>query len=294
MSRKEEILEKVGEMQPLPTTVLRLINVVNDPASTVNDIVETIKYDQGATTQMLRICNSAYFGLSREIGTLNEAIRYLGTMKVLQLVMAIHSNALLVKGQTGYGLGPGTLWKHSAAVAVAAGAFAQRIGEEQVNTAFTAGLLHDIGKVVLSEHVADEFNQIQELVNTRKATFLEAEHEILGFSHSEIGGLIAEKWQLPDPIVRCIRYHHEPTSLGLPDTLVDTVYLADSVCMLFGIGGGSDGLNYRAEPEVMQRYDLNEADLEMMGAQVMIEIKRVQQTFEDSSNAADTAPAGAT
>jgi putative nucleotidyltransferase with HDIG domain len=284
MSHMDAILAKVGEIKPLPGTVLRLIQVINDPRSTVNDIVETIRYDQAITSQILRICNSAYFGLSREIHSLNEAIRYLGMIKILQLVMAVHTNALLAKRQPGYDLAPGVLWKHSVAVAVAASIFAERLAmEKNASVAFTAGLLHDVGKVVLSEHVAAEFSQIVARVTEKRLSFLEAEHDILGFSHCEIGAKVAEAWKIPEQIVRCIEYHHEPRKAGEPNSLLDAVYLANVVCLLVGVGLGADGLDYRADPVVMERHGLAESDIEFIGAQTMIELKNVEQTFADSA-----------
>ena len=282
----EDILARVGEVSPLPGTVVRLIDVINDPHSTPQDIVEVIRYDQAVTGQMLRMCNSAYFGLSREVHSLNDAVRYLGTTKVLQLVMAVHGNALLAKEQNGYGLDPGMLWKHSVAVALAASVLGKRINSSDVGLVFTAGLLHDIGKVVLNEYVGKEFSEIARIVTEQKTSFAEAEKQVLGFSHEDIGAKIAERWKLPDPIVRCIRYHHDPSTLEPTDALVDVVYLADCVCLLLGIGLGADELHYRADPAVMERHSLNESDVEVIGAGMMIELKRVEHLF------ADTSPAG--
>jgi putative nucleotidyltransferase with HDIG domain len=284
MNHMDAILAKVGEIKPLPGTVLRLVQVVNNPRSTVSDIVEVIKYDQVITGQILRICNSAYFGLSREIHSLNEAIRYLGMLKILQLVMAVHTNALLSRGQSGYDLAPGVLWKHSVAVALASSIFAERLAmEKNASVAFTAGLLHDVGKVVLSEHVAAEFSQIVSRVTSRNISFLEAEREVLGLSHCEVGAKVAEAWQIPDPIVQCIRYHHDPRQAPAPDALLDAVYLANTVCLLMGVGLGADGLAYRADPVIVERHELAESDLEFIGAQTMIELKCVEQTFADSA-----------
>jgi len=275
----EDILDRIGEIQPLPETVLRLINVLNDMNSTIHHIVETIKYDQAITAQMLRLCNSAYFGLSREVHSINDALRYLGSIKVFQLIMAIHSNSMLSKEQTGYGLPPGILWKHSASVALASSEFAQRINPSNTGMAFTAGLLHDIGKVILNEYVAAEFVEITRRISEQKISFVEAERETIGFSHEEIGAMIGEKWHLPPIMIRCIRYHHSPSALDPPDPLVDIVYLSDCVCMLLGIGLGSDGLCYRADSEVMERYDLQESDLEFVGVQVMSELKKIEEIF---------------
>jgi len=283
MTCAEDILARVQGISPLPGTVVRLIDVINKPQSTAQDIVEVIKYAQALTGQMLRMCNSAYFGLSSEVHSLHDAVRYLGTMKVLQLLMAVHGNALLSKGQNGYGLEPGILWKHSVSVALAASILGQRVGLRDVGLAFTAGLLHDIGKVILNEYVGKEFSEIARIVSEQKASFVEAEKQVLGFSHEEIGEKVAEKWQLPDALIRPIRYHHDPSLLTPADPLVDVIYLADCVCLLFGIGLGTDELHYRADPAVMERCNLCESDLEITGASMMIELKRIEELFADTS-----------
>ncbi len=283
MSRMDEIIERVGEIQPLPGTVLRLINVVNNPQSTVADIVDSIRYDQALTARMLRLCNSAYFGLAKEVESLEDAMRYLGTLKLLQLVMAVHTSALLNRGQEGYGLRPGVLWKQSVAVALGASLFAERTRPENLGLTFTAGLLHDIGKVVLNEYVGDEFAQIVQLVTDEQLSFDQAERRVLGFSSPEIGARMGEKWQLPDSLIRCIRHHRAPGELNPPDKLVDTVYLSNCVVMLCGIGLGADGLFYRADPLVMERYHIKEGDLESIGAQLLVDFKRVASVFAEDS-----------
>lgn len=282
MTSAKDILEKVGRLPPLPSTALKLMDVINDPGSTVEEIVETIKYDQAVTGEVLRLCNSAYFGLSRTVTSLNEAMRYLGTAKVLQLVMSVHTSSTLAGEQAGYGLEPGILWKHSVAVALASSAIAQRLESPDANLVFTAGLLHDIGKVVLNEYVAEDFAEIVRRVSEQHLSFSEAEQQVLGFSHQEIGGRIVEMWQLPDPIVRCVRWHHDPGELDPPDPLVDIVHLANCVCLLMGIGLGEDGLYSRADEGAMRRNGLHVRDLEMIGVQMLTDLKQVEQLFADA------------
>ena len=282
MNSVEDIVSQVGSLPPLPDTALKLMRVMNDPRSSMDDIVDAVKYDQAVTGEVLKLCNSAFFGLSRKVTSLNDAMLTLGTVKVLQLVMSVHTNSILSREQRGYGLQPGVLWKHSVAVALASSLFAQRIKLSNANLVFTAGLLHDIGKVILNEYVASEFAEIVRRVTDEGTSFGEAEQQVLGFSHEEVGGMIAEKWRLPDAIVRCIRFHHTPGQPDPPDTLVDTVYLANCVCLLLGIGLGEDGLCYRADHAVMERHELREYDLEEIGAQMMIELERVEQLFSDA------------
>ncbi|GJM24312.1 MAG: phosphohydrolase [Phycisphaerae bacterium] len=285
MNTAKDIIECVGSIQPLPDTALKLMNVMSNPKSTLDEIVGAIKYDQAVTSEVLKLCNSAFFGLSRKVTSLEDALRCLGTAKVLQMVMSVHTNNMLAREQHGYGLDPGILWKHSVAVALAASQFAQKLKLPDSNLAFTAGLLHDIGKVILNEHVAEEFVEIVRLVNDEQLAFVEAERRVLGYSHEEIGAMMAEKWKLPDSIVQCIRYHHAPSELEPTNALVDAIYLANSVCLLFGIGLGADGLCSRADPAVLERHGLRESDLEVIGAQVVVELRRVQAMFGDASPA---------
>ncbi len=280
MNSLQDIVDRVSAIQPLPDTALKLMEVMGDPTSTLDNIVDTIKYDQAVTSQVLKLCNSSFFGLSRKVTSLNDAMLCLGTIKVLQLVMSIHTNNMLASEQKGYGLEPGVLWKHSVAVALASSLFAQRLSLPNADLAFTAGLLHDIGKVILNEYVAQEFARIIHKVTEDHMAFVEAERHVLGFSHVEVGGMIAEKWKLPDAIVQCIRFHHVPSELNPPESLVDTVYLANTVCLLMGIGLGEDGLSYRADPQVLERRGLGEHDLELIGIQTIIELQRVEQLFD--------------
>lgn len=300
MSPVETILARVGQLAPLPGTVLRLIQVVNDPRSTAEDVVEIIKYDQAVTAEILRMCNSAFYGLSRHIHSLEEAVRYVGALKVLQLLMAVHGRALLAKECQGYGLEPGILWKHSVAVALAAGLLAGNRPDlaPRAGVVFTAGLLHDIGKVILNQYVAEQFAEIVALVGGEeegqgpRRSFSEAEKQVLGFSHQEIGARVAEAWQLPEPLIRCIRYHHEPGALDPPDPLVDTVYLADCLCLLLGIGLGADELHYRADAAVMARCGLRENDLEIAGATLLNELRRLDELFAGPEGANSRAATG--
>lgn len=272
----DAIVERVGSLPPLPDTIFRLVSIVGDPSANLTQIVDTIRYDQAFTAEVLKLCNSAYFGLSRAVESLDDAVRLLGTVKVLQLVVAAHSKAMLSRPQTGYGLPAGALWLHSVGVALAAQALARPMKLTQGGMLFTAGLLHDVGKVVLNEFVANDYLEITRRVTQDRIAFSEAEEQVLGFSHQEVGGRLAESWALPHPIVNCIRFHHNPLELEPADPFVDVIHIADAICIMFGIGGGDDGLAYRACPAVMSRNGLSEGDVESIGADVVAEVKQVQ------------------
>lgn len=275
----EQIVAQLESLPKLPDTTMRLIHVINDPASSIEQIVDTIRFDQSVTTQLLRLCNSAFFGLSRPINSIEDAACYVGTTKLMQLVMAAHTQALLGPEQSGYGLVPGALWKHSVAVALGSQMLADQLDRSRRGLLFTAGLLHDIGKIVLNEYVATEFAAILQTVQDERISFCDAEQRVVGISHSEIGARAAAHWKLPDTIQQCIQYHHEPSALETPDTMVDIVHLADAACLLIGIGGGDDGQLYRADEGALERTGLRIADIERTGAAVIAELKAVQTIF---------------
>ena len=276
----EQLVERVERLPRLPDTALRLVSILSDPASSIEQIVDTIRYDQAVTAEVLRLCNSAYFGLSQRVNSIDDAVRLLGTAKVLQLVMSAHVQTMLNRPQEGYGLAPGALWEHSVGVALGCREFSRRLGLSELGLSFTLGLLHDVGKVVLNQYVVAEYTEIVRRVTHEELSFLEAEQQVLGFTHPEVGARLAEVWSLPEPIARSIRYHHDPEELATPDPLVDCVHLADTTCLLIGIGGGMvDALSYRAHPAVLERHELGQRDLEVIGADIVTEMKSVRDLF---------------
>jgi putative nucleotidyltransferase with HDIG domain len=273
----DQLVQRAESLPKLPAMSVRLIGAVNDPASTLEQIVDIIRYDQTVTTRLLRMCNSAYASLARPITSIDEAVRYVGTAELLRLVMAAHTQTLLAPAQSGYGLRPGALWSHSVGVALGCQAVADRLGVQEKGVLFTVGLLHDIGKIILNEHVGVEYGRITHLVNQESVSFAEAEQRVLGVTHTEIGELVARRWELPDPIPRCVRYHHEPSAPPSPDVLIDAVHVADAACLVFGIGGGDDSQMYRVDQAVLERNGLKTNDIEKLGATVVHELKSVKR-----------------
>lgn len=285
MNRVEDIIAAVDTLPPLPDTMVRLMSVVSDPDSSIAEIVSVIKYDEVITGEVLKVCNSAYFGLSRRISNLTEATVCLGTARLMQLVMAIHSNALLGREHKGYGMLSGYLWQHSVATAIACETLGEKLALPNAGLLFTMGLMHDIGKVVLNEYVGTEYAKITQLVDDEGYAFNEAERIVLGYDHCEAGGLLGEKWQLPSEFIGAIRWHHEPAGAPGADPLIDVVYLANIWTVMLGFGRGHDGLNYRADEQALARRGLTEADMQIVGTDVVLKLKQVKEMFTGKQDA---------
>lgn len=275
----DRIVAGIRALPRLPMTTLRLMEVLSDPDSSVRDVVEVIRFDPAVTTELLKLCNSASAGLSRKIESVTDAARLLGTNRVFQLVMAAHTRTMLGGSQEGYGMPAGALWKHSVGVALAAERLAAACSRDRANEVFTAGLLHDIGKILLNSAVAEDYARIVAQVQRDRVSFCEAERTILGFTHAEIGARVGERWALPDSIVRAIRYHHEPEFVEPHDPIVDLVHIADAVCLQIGVGGGDDAMYYRIDNGALERLGVRLPTLETVGAEVVIELKTIEKAF---------------
>jgi putative nucleotidyltransferase with HDIG domain len=236
--------------------------VTNDPDFSVDDLVNIIKYDQSITANILRICNSPYFGIRYKVSSLREAVIYLGRTNILHVVYTAGTSRFYKKVK-GYYRGATKLWEHSVGVALMSQILAKNIYSREDPGFFTAGLLHDIGKVVLGEFVHESFHEIMDLVSKRRYSFLEAEKEIIGINHAELGGEIASLWSFPKEIRDAIIYHHRPDLMEKGDDSIPwLIYLADQACMMMGIGGGADGLAYRGLKEVIKKFNLSQKDFE--------------------------------
>jgi len=281
MSRIELIVQSIDQLPPFPAIILRALQSINDPQSSAQDVVDIIQYDQGVTSQVLKVCNSAYFNLRRQVHSLKEALVFVGFDSLMQIILNRSFQGVLAGPCQGYDLDTGALWKHSVSCAILTEIVSQRIQREPNATQFTAALLHDMGKVVLSAFVRETFEEIKTLVREKGYSFIAAEREVLGMDHAELGGLIAEKWKFPSSIIEAVRYHHTPwLCRGEDPDLVALIHLANCMALITGIGGGSDGLYYEGDPEIMKHFRLREKDVEKCIVQLNDRLHVVESWLE--------------
>jgi len=256
MSIRESVLEKVTSIPSMPTAANTVVGLLKDPDVDINTLMRAIEFDQGLTSNVLRLANSAYFAGPRTIGSLRDAIVRLGMNRIFQLVIMSAIVPVARHEIRGYDLPPGKLLEHSIAVAIGAEEIAKCMNIKAPFLTFTAGLLHDLGKVVLSTFIEVDVQRIVNLAYSGEASFEAAEAEVLGIDHAETGALLLQAWNLPEEIVNAVKYHHRPDDFEGDALVVDLVHLADSLALTNGLGRGFDGLNYKPSPLVLERRKL--------------------------------------
>lgn len=273
----DNLINKIEELPPLPDIVVKLLHASHDPNVSMREMVELIKYDPALTIKVLRLCNSSYYGLPRKINSIQEALVYIGTDTLVNFVLAGCLSSFYQQAQNGYGMEKGELWRHSVACAIASQRIGTRMGENGSAQSFTAGLIHDVGKIVLNAYVGKEIESIMELVKGEKIPFGEAEKRVLGFSQTEAGDRLARHWNLPDSLIEAIAYHQSPEKAKVAPKLVAQVHLGNILCISFGIGVGTDGLAYTFHPKALEMADIEVADLFHLSLDIHDDYKKAEE-----------------
>lgn len=271
------LLKQIDRLKPFSQIEHKVLQIAGNEDSSMKDLVEVIQYDPATTANLLRMCNSSYFALSRKITSVQQAVTYLGTDKVAWMVMTGSSSQMLGKAQPGYDLSDGELWRYSVASALIAQDIAEKCRFNNSAFVFTSALLKDLGKIILNDYVKEAAQEIMSGVRERGMTFLEAEKEVLGVDHAEIGARIGEKWGFSPLMVQVIRNHHIPKVGSSEDLSLPIVYLSDSICMMMGIGGGLDGLAYRYHQDVVDRLHFSDMDLQETIANFQEKFRSVEE-----------------
>lgn len=258
---KTRILSKLKDVKSFPQFVLETMRKLKDPTSSVSDVAKSLSRDEGLVLRVLKLANSSAYGMTRHITNISEAIALLGYKSVGNIVLAASVYSAMDRGLSGYALDRGELWRHSLMVAYAARHLAKRTNSVSTEDAYVGGLLHDIGKIVLNDYVRFGYGIIVKIVEEEHIPFTEAELRVLGFDHAMVGALLTEKWDLPEAYQTVVAYHHRPNELPEDkqeyQPILDVVSVANSVCLMLGIGLGADGLQAYLFPEPLERLGID-------------------------------------
>ncbi len=234
--RIKQITDKIIGLPTLPTVVSKMIELVDNPKTSAASLANLISTDQALTARILKMANSAYYGFSREIYTVNMAIVVMGFNAVKEMGLSLSVFDVFKDLSAVRHFDIAQYWQHTIGCGVASKMMARRYRYSIAGEAFVAGLLHDIGKIVINQYMHDDFFTIMNRVADNRENLDDVEMEILGTRHGEIGAWLADRWRLPVIISESIRYHHTPWEAKKNPVLVSIVNVANYLCHATGIG----------------------------------------------------------
>lgn len=234
-----KLMMKINELPFLPSVTCRVVELTEDPKTTTAQLSDVISQDQVLVSKVLKMVNSAYYGLPRRIASVNEAVTILGldTLKTLVIGASVYSAINETSQRSGFK--QESLWRHSAASAAAARILAMKLGINQNEHAFVAGLLHDIGKIIILLFFPEDYHLIIGNAEAANKSVYETEKEVLKLTHADVGKIVAQKWGFPGILVDTIGNHHDPVYHGENHELVNVIQMSNAVSKIAGYGTGS-------------------------------------------------------
>jgi putative nucleotidyltransferase with HDIG domain len=250
------------EVPPNPPTAFKLISLLRNKETNTKQVVEVIKYDADITSRLLKICNSAAFRRSTEVSSIDQAVNVLGYSKVLEIISPLALSDMCDHTYREYLPKPNDLWRHSVVTAICSKflAFLSPNIQFEKDTAFTAGLLHDIGKTVLNRCDWAQMSEVAKLIHEKYFKYSEAEMEILKTDHAEIGAVLLEQWNLPELIVQACHFHNAPAND--PSGYASLIHIASQIANFYECEQHSDNCAHiQILPEAVQQLNFTQDNL---------------------------------
>lgn len=254
------LLEEVVTLPSLPTTVAHVTQLVNDPDGSLGDIGKAISADPALALKALRLVNSAFHGVKEKVTSVEQAVTLLGMKVIKNLVLTAAVFDSIKSGEE-------TLLRHSVSCGIvmrilAESGAAQKVKFQHPEEAFTCGLLHDIGKIIIQEFMPDEYEQVVKTCANGKTTWASAEKSVIGVDHAEIGARLAQSWKLTEELTSAIAGHHDLSKCINPEFkgIAALVAVADYICYASGLPG-KEGVGAEIQPEIWEATGLSSASI---------------------------------
>lgn len=282
--QKESIKKAILETPLLSPSTAQLLELIAQPDYELDDVIRIVKHDAPLTARLLRVVNSPVYRPVTPITSVDRAVIFLGSRVVVSLAIAAGTGNLLTAPLSGYEGEQAALWKHNLFCALASRAVA-RFGRGACppDAAFTAGLLHDIGKGVLSQFLSGSAGALLAKISSGQLNdYLQAENGLLGQDHTQVGYELARHWKLPQALQEVIRHHHHPAKAGEEhQALAYAVHLGDVVAMMGGYGTGSDSMQYALAEDYQRFFPLTEDNLAQVLLDTTEEFVKLSQSLEN-------------
>ncbi len=232
----KKIIMSTRDLPAMPHVAGKVLELSSDPNTSAAQLQKVISDDQAMTARILKIANSAMYACSRKIKTLTEAIVMLGFNSIRSLVVTSAARNLYMTGNKRMGLKERLLWEHSIGTAFGCRLLVQGQYPAMAEEAFLAGLMHDIGKLVLNQHAGEQYDEVVQVVYNENRPFVETERDLIGFDHTEVGAMLVNKWKLSPILETVIADHHQEESFSRDNLLLLYLDLANKLCKREGVG----------------------------------------------------------
>uniref|UniRef100_Q47EK7 HDIG protein n=1 Tax=Dechloromonas aromatica (strain RCB) TaxID=159087 RepID=Q47EK7_DECAR len=272
----EQIVTRLMQLPALPTVVAELLASFGNEDVDIALLAQQISHDQALTARLLRVANSSFYGLQSRISTINEAVVVLGFRAVRSMVLAVGVSGVF-RPEHCPGFDPHAYVRHSVGVGLAARALAQATGRNP-ELAFTGGILHDIGELVLATCFPEQYAKVLAYRAQHDCTLVEAERDIIGLDHAVVGGLLADAWRFPASLRSAVADHHAP-SAATADSLADLMHLADGVAHALGLAKTDSEMVMPVDQTAWQRLGMDSEKIARILPQVMKEMDETCQAF---------------
>uniref|UniRef100_A0A7C4MMI0 HDOD domain-containing protein n=1 Tax=Desulfatirhabdium butyrativorans TaxID=340467 RepID=A0A7C4MMI0_9BACT len=273
----KQVIQRIHDLPTLPRTILKITELVNNPKTSAKDLAKVITDDQVLTARLLKLVNSSFYGFPQKISTVTGAIVLLGFDAIRNLLLTTSVFDLFSNKHKANKDLQEKFWDHSLGCAIGAKAIGSFLKSEQVEELFVAGLLHDIGKIVEMMILPQEFELAVQKTRDTPITIYQAEEEVLGFTHTEVGRVLAEKWNLPSKLTKIIAHHHHPAKAGRFAEEAAVIHVADIFCRALGLGSGGDERMPPLEPDAWSRFTFSSAVIDHL-------LQEIDRTFYDISS----------
>ena len=275
-------LSKIGDIATLPEVTTRIIAVVDDPRSTARDLHNIIKNDPAMSTKILKVVNSAFYGLPGQVSEMDRAIVLLGLSAVKNIAISASISRLFTGERINDRFSARDIWKHCLAVAVATRQFCACVGKRAfAEEAFLAGLIHDLGLLVERQAFPEQFKEVIRVVSETGRPFCEVENEIIGADHQALGSALATKWKFPRGLTTVLGYHHKTEKLSedarLPAAIV---YAADVLCCHEQIGFYLTADHQPLDDTFLESLGLSEADFNKVREELPAQVEEAEGIFK--------------
>lgn len=277
----KETIQNISNLPSHPIVIERITKLLANPRTSAEEIGKAITADQALAAKVLKLVNSAFYGFPGRISTLSHAIVILGfsTIKNIVLTASIF-DSFRGKGRATEGFNLEQFWFHSIACGAAAQSIARTFGNSEKEECFIAGLIHDIGKIILCHYLPEDFENLIAHTKRKDQLFYESEKELFDASHDEIGGFLAERWNLPKTLQNTVRYHHQPSPTHDHFMVSVIVHTADIFIRALDYGNGGDDKIPIISEHAWKSLDLENASLSSIFDGIKDEIERAEVFFQ--------------